>query len=200
MRWFWVLLVCGVCLGQDAAYRLQAGDAIEVLYRYTPEYDQTVNVQPDGSVALTLLGTVPVRGLTVEEARLRIVAAAATRLNQPVVSLALKDYERPHFTVLGEVEKPGRYELRGALSTVDGVAIAGGLKSSARHTQIVLIHRVSDTVGETQLLDFKRLDHAKKGQELIALRDGDVIVVPQNKLSKVERYVKLANVGAYYPL
>ena len=195
-----VLLLAGLCGAQEAGYRLQAGDAFEVQYRYTPEYNQTVSVQPDGKVSLALLGNVQVRGLTVEEARVRIMAEAARRLKEPEVSLDLKDYEKPHFTVLGEVEKPGRYELRGPLTTVDGLALAGGFKITAKHTQILLIHRVSDTIGETRLLDFKALEHAKPGQELIPLRDGDLIIVPQSKLSKVERFVKLGNIGAYYPI
>lgn len=183
-----------------ADYCLQAGDTFEVLYRYTPEYNQTVRIQPDGMVSLTLLGAVPVRGLTVEEARKRILHEAAKRFNNPDVSLALKDFERPHFTVLGEVANPGRFELRGSLSTVDALAMAGGLKTSARHNNILLIHRVNQTVGETTLIDFKALENGRPGRELITLRDGDIIIVPQSKLSKVERYVKLTNIGIYYPL
>jgi polysaccharide biosynthesis/export protein len=181
-------------------YRLQQGDSFEVLYRYTAEYNQTVTVQPDGMVSLTLLGAVPVRGLTVEEARNRILHEAAKRFNNPDVSLALKDFVRPHFTVLGEVANPGRFELRGSLSTVDALALAGGLKVSARHNNILLIHRVNQTVGETTLIDYKALEKGRPGQELITLRDGDIIIVPQSKLSKVERYVKLGNLGVYYPI
>ena len=181
-------------------YRLQTGDSFEVLYRYTPEYNQTVSVQPDGAISLTLLGLVPIRGLTIEEARARILHEAAKRFNEPDVSLALKDFERPHFTVLGEVASPGRFELRGSLSTVDALAMAGGLKATARHTNIVLIHRINQTIGETRLIDVRALEKPQPGQELIRLRDGDLIIVPQSRLSKVERFVKLANVGAYYPL
>jgi polysaccharide biosynthesis/export protein len=181
-------------------YCLQQGDSFEVLYRYTPEYNQTVTVQPDGMVSLTLLGAVPVRGLTVDEARNRIIHEAGKRFNDPDVSLALKDFVRPHFTVMGEVANPGRFELRGSISTVDALAMAGGLKVSARHNNILLIHRVNQTVGETRLIDYKALEKARPGQELIPLRDGDIIIVPQNKISKVERFVKLSNVGVYYPL
>ena len=195
-----LLFFCSLCAAQEAGYKLQPGDSFEVQYRYTPEYNQTVSVQPDGKVSLALLGNVVVRGLTVEEARVRIMAEAAKRLKEPEVSLDLKDYEKPHFTVIGEVEKPGRYELRGPLTTVDALALAGGFKLTAKHTQILLIHRVSDTIGETRLLDFKALEHARPGQELIPLRDGDLIIVPQSKFSKVERFVKLGNIGAYYPI
>ena len=86
-----------------------AGDAIEVLYRYTPEYNQTVNVQPEWVGGADAAGDGGwCVGLTLPKRRgLRITAAAATRLREPEVSLALKDYERPHFTVLGEVGDAG---------------------------------------------------------------------------------------------
>ena len=179
-------------------YRIETGDTVEVLYRNSPEFNQTVSVQPDGAVALQLVGTVPIRGLTVEEARGRITREAAKRLNDPDVSLALKDFDKPHFTVMGEVTNPGRYELRGSLSAVDGLAMAGGFKITAKHTQILLIHRINNTIGETQLVDYRSLEKPRRGQELIALRPGDLIIVPQSKLSKLERYVKLVNAGVYY--
>ena len=182
-----------------ADYRLETGDTIEVLYRKSPELNQTVVVQPSGSVTLQLIGSVPVGGLTVAEARERITRLASVRLNAPEVSLDLKDFDKPHFTVMGEVTNPGRYELRGSLSAIDGLAMAGGFKNTAKHTQIVLIHRINNVIGETQLIDYRELEKPQhSGKELIALRPGDMIIVPQSKLSKLERYVKLANTGVYY--
>ncbi len=182
-----------------ADYRIETGDTVEVLYRKSPEFNQSVTVQPDGSVALQLIGSIPIRGLTLQEAQDRITRKAAVRLNDPEVSLALKDFDKPHFTVMGEVTNPGRYELRGSLSAIDGLAIAGGFKMTAKHTQILLIHRVNNVIGETRLVDYKELEKPQpKGHELLVLQPGDLIIVPQNKLSKVERYVKLANTGVYY--
>jgi polysaccharide biosynthesis/export protein len=182
-----------------ADYRLESGDTIEVLYRKSPEFNQTVTVQPSGSVTLQLIGSVPIGGLTVAEAQERITRLAGVRLNDPEVSLAVRDFDKPHFTVMGEVANPGRYELRGSLSAIDGLAMAGGFKITAKHTQILLIHRVNNVIGETQLIDYRTLEKPQhRGQELIALRPGDLIIVPQSKLSKVERYVKIVNTGVYY--
>lgn len=205
-----LVLTLGLCLGSMHAqrssepltiastYRLQAGDAFTVQYRLTPEYNQTVSIQPDGTVTLQLLGSIPVRGLTLAEARSLVEQAAAKRLRNPELSLELKEYERSHFTVLGEVGTPGRYELRGPLSVQDGLALAGGFKTTARHTKILLIHRIDDTTGETQLINFKALEKPKPGMELSRLQPGDIIVVPSSKLSKVERYTKIFNTGVYY--
>lgn len=208
---FLTFILCGCAFGQDApsalkgdgSYRLQPGDSLEVLYRYTPEYNQTVTVQPDGSVSLQLIGNVKVGGLTLSNATGEISRRAGKRLLNPEVSISLKDFEKPHFTVLGEVTNPGRFELRGHISPVDAMAMAGGFKPTARHTQIVLIHRLNATTGEAQLLNFKQLEKAKSARaadDFPLLRDGDLLVVPQNKLSKVERLVRLTGIGLYYPL
>lgn len=187
-----------VSIKESTAYQLQTGDTVEVIYRLTPEFNQVVTVQPDGSITLQLLGSIPVRGLPLSQVRDLVQQAASKRLRNPELAIELKDYDKPHFTVLGEVGTPGRYELRGPLTVEDGVALAGGFKVAARHTNIVLIHRNISATGEIQKIDFKALDHPKPGMELVNLRPGDIIVVPTSKLSKVERYVRVFNTGIFY--
>lgn len=177
-------------------YRFQPGDSLTIRYRLTPEYNQTTTLQPDGTVTLRLLGPVYLRGLTEPEARTRIQELAARRLESPEVSLELTNLNAPHFTVMGQVGTPGRYVLRGPLTVQDALAIAGGLTKDARHTKIVLVHRVSDTVGSTQLIDMKQFEtKPKPGTELVSMQPDDILVVPKSKLANVERYVKLPNFG-----
>src|SRR4051794_40299915 len=66
-------------------YRLNPGDVIEIVYRYTPEYNQTVTIQPDGFVMLEIVGDLKVGGSTVEQARQKILENAAKRLRDPEV-------------------------------------------------------------------------------------------------------------------
>ena len=197
-----LLLLVSVLTAQTPGppYRLQIGDSFQVMYRITPEYNQTVTIQPDGAVSLDLIGQVQVSGLTVAQAVERVRVRAGERLNDPEVSIELKDFDRPRFTVLGEVTNPGRYELRGPLTVEDGLALAGGFKITARHTNIILIHRVNDEIGETELINYKELEKPARHHVFVSLRPGDLIIVPQSNLSKVERFVRLANVGVYYPL
>ena len=182
-------------------YVLQSGDSVEITYTYTPEYNQTVSVPSDGFVGLPRLGSVHIGGLTLRSAKAVILEAAnKSGLNKPEVVLTLRDFVKPTFTVLGEVNRPGRYELRGSVRVPDALAIAGGLNYNARHKNIILIHRLNETEGETTLIDYKQFE--KKHSEVVTetLEDGDIIVVPQGNLSKIEHVVKLANIGAYYPL
>src|SRR3954463_12481462 len=62
-------------------YRLQPGDVLEVQFRYTPEFNQTLTVQPDGYISLEIAGDLKVAGFTIEETREAILRQANKRLH-----------------------------------------------------------------------------------------------------------------------
>ena len=105
---FLVLMGAAAALAQpggfserDPRYRLQPTDVLEIHYRYTPEFDQTVTVQPDGFVTLQIVGDLKLQGLTLDQLKAAILEKAARRLNDPEVTIVLKDFERPYFVVGG---------------------------------------------------------------------------------------------------
>jgi polysaccharide biosynthesis/export protein len=202
-----LLISCDLARGSDGPsqfadrnprYKLQPNDVVEVQYRYTPEYNQVASVQPDGFVTLPLLGDVQLGGLNLIQARQEIFTLASIRLKDPEVSLILREFDRPKFTVTGEVQSSGRFELRGNTSVLDAIAIAGGFKTaSAGRSQVLLIRRVNGIYSQTKILDVKQLIKRQTFAEDEQLRAGDILIVPQNTISKVERYMKWANLGVY---
>ncbi len=204
-----LLLVAGmvvgslVALGQpalserNAPYRLQAGDTIEVQYRLTPEYNSTTVVQPGGMASLPLVGEVALQGLTVEQAHDAIVEKASVRLNRPEVTVLLKDYVRPYFVVSGEVGHPGRFDMRGDVTAFEAIAMAGGFKDSAKHSQVLLVRKYNEELAEVKLLDMKAMMKQDKVLEDPLLKPGDMLVVPQNVVSKLERFIRWSNVGLW---
>jgi len=187
-------------LAQDIAQRyiLQPGDEVTVQYRYTPEFDQTIKVQPDGFVSLEVVGDVKLGGLTINQARELIVEKAKVRLKDPEIALSLKDFEKPFFVVAGEVVKPGKFELRDHLTAMQAVMLAGGFKDQAKASQVIVFRRLNSELSETKILNFK--DAAQKGgkfQDLI-LQPGDMLMIPQNTITRIERYMKAVNVGMFF--
>jgi polysaccharide biosynthesis/export protein len=180
---------------REQNYRLQAGDSIEVQYRYTPEFNAKALVQPDGQISLPIAGSVRVGGMTVNEARIAVSAKAGERLREPEVIVLLTDFVKPSFTVAGEVAKPGRYDLRGAISAIDAVAISGGFKDSSKHSQVILVRRLNDEFADVRLLNLKTMMRFDGVKEDIRVQDGDLVIVPQNFVSKVERIVRW---GTFY--
>lgn len=179
----------------DEAYRLQRSDVLEIHYRYTPEFDQTVNVGPDGQVSILGFGTIRADGLTVDEFRAHLVTLSSTRLVNPEISVLLKEYVKPYVFVGGEVNSPGRFEMHGRLTALDAVALAGGMKNTAKTSEVLIMRKDSD---QTRVIDLKKLIHDHKLEEAPDLRAGDVIYVTQSGFSKVERIIRLGQFGVIY--
>lgn len=203
-----LLVVCQCVLAsaqlraREEPYRIQPSDQIQLSYRYTPEYDEALTVQPDGFVSLKLVGAVKISGLSLDEARARILAQLKTRLNDPEITLTLTDFVKPSYIVVGQVTSPGKYEMHGSVSAISAIAIAGGFKDNAKHSQVILFRRTSPDMAKTRILDLKKLMDPKhpKLEEDVALESGDLLVVPKNRVSKIADYVHWINVGSYFPL
>ena len=182
---------------RNPRYSLRKGDSFDVDFALSPEFNQTVVVQPDGYITLRAAGTMHVEGQTVPELTETIKKAYAKILHDPVVTVALKDFEKPYFVAAGQVGKPGKYELRSDITLVEAVAIAGGFTESSKHSQVVLFRRVSDQWVEARLFNVKQMLQTHDLSEDAHLRPGDMIYVPQNAISKIRKYMPTTSVGAY---
>jgi len=183
---------------QNLRYQLGKSDSFEVDFAFSPEFNQTVEVQPDGYVTLKQIGSIYVAGMTVPELTETVKKAYATILHDPVLVISLKDFEKPYFIASGQVSKPGRYDLRGPLTVTEAVAIAGGFNDNAKHSQVVLFHPMPNGVFETKLLNVKQLLASRNLHDDIYLQPGDLIYVPQSMISKIRKFMPNTAVGAYY--
>ena len=179
-------------------YQLRKGDTFDLDFTLSPEFNQTVAVQPDGFVTLKEVGSLFVEGQTVPELTEAVKAAYAKTLHDPVIVIALKDFEKPYFIASGQVEKPGKYDLRSDLTVTEGVAIAGGFNDKAKHSQVVLFRPIPGAGYEVKLLNVKKLLATRNLSEDIHLQPGDMLYVPQNSLSKIRPFLPTSSMGAYY--
>lgn len=179
----------------EAWYRLRPGDTIEITFRFTPEFNQTAVIRPDGYLTLHDAGDVAAAGLTVAEFTRVVAAAYARTLRDPVLAVTLKDFERPYFLVGGEVQHPGKFELRTRITVREAVTIAGGLKPSGRESQVVLFRRdASGTAVRT--IDMRRIFEGRLDDDL-PLEPGDMLYVPRSVLAKIERFIPLPSLGFF---
>lgn len=181
----------------EERYRLQPGDVLEVQYRYSPEFNQTMTVQPDGYVSLEIGGDLKVAGLTIEQTRQAILRRASARLREPVATIVLKEFQRPYFVVAGEVAQPGKIEMRERVTAIQAIMLAGGLKETARSSQVVVFRKINSDMAEVKLLNLKRIRRTSDLENDLTLQPGDMVYVPRDKLSKIERFMKLASVAAF---
>lgn len=182
-------------------YKIAPGDSFDVNFELSPEFNQSaVSVQPDGYVTLRGVGDVKVKGLTVPELTQKIRAAYGKILNDPVVSVILKDFEKPYFVADGQVSKPGKYDLRGSVTLTQAVAIAGGFTDSAKHSQVLLFRRVSDQWTEAKIFNLKKMEKSGNLKEDPLLHPGDMLFVPKNFLSKIDHYIPTSSMGTFFPM
>lgn len=182
----------------DTSYVIQPSDVISLKYRYTPEFDFTGAVLPDGMIVAPVVGPVKLAGLTVVQAHELLLSKASERLREPELTLDLKDFQKPYFVVGGEVSAPGKFDLRGRVSILEAVAIAGGFKTSAQRSKVVLYRRYDETTAIAREIQTKDLLRRTEVSGL-ALESGDFIVIPQSTYSKVEKFLPLASMVLFNP-
>jgi protein involved in polysaccharide export with SLBB domain len=159
--------------------------------------DQTVTVQPDGFIPLKGVEAAYAQGVTLPELQEAIRKAYVGMLHDPVVTLILKDFDKPYFIAAGEIGHPGKYELRSDTTVTEAVAIAGGFTPRSKHSQVVLFRRVSAETVESHLLNVKTLLKSGKLGEDVHLQPGDLLFVPQNTLSKVRQFLPASMLSLY---
>jgi polysaccharide export outer membrane protein len=183
--------------GREERYVLHPGDVLDIQYRYTPEFNQTVMVQPDGFISLEIGGDVKVAGRNLEQVRNFILTKARTRLAAPELIVVLKEFQKPYVVVAGEVVQPGRFEMREQLTALQAVLLSGGFKDSAKSSQILVFRKLNADVAEVKILNFKTLKRTSDLENDLTLQAGDMILVPRNRISKIEHYVRIASLATF---
>ena len=177
-------------------YRLNPGDVLEITYRYTPEYNQTVTIHPDGFIVLPIVGELEVADLTLKETKALIYKRASKRLRDPEISLFLKEFQKPYYIVAGEIVKPGRFEMDEDITALQAVMLAGGFRISAKSSKVYVFRKINKEMAEVKLLDLKKIRKTSDLENDLALESGDIVFVPRNNYSKFEKYIRLTSIGS----
>jgi polysaccharide biosynthesis/export protein len=185
-------------LERHPRYRLSTADVINLDFPFSPEFNQTVTVQPDGYVTLREIGEIYVQGKTTPELAEELRGVYGKTLHNPVITVDLKDFQRPYFIAGGQVGKPGRYDLREETTVAEAVNIAGGFLDSAKHSQVLLFRRAPNNMVEVKKLDLKKMLNSADLQEDVYLRPGDMFFVPQNQVSKIKKWMPSYGLSTYF--
>jgi polysaccharide export outer membrane protein len=176
-------------------YRLHTGDSLVLEYRLSPELNQTVMIGPDGYVDLNVAGGVKLEGLTLAEARERILQLDSARLNSPELNLELKDFQRLYVVVAGQVVNPARIEMREDMTALQAVMLAGGFRDSAKESKIVLFRRLNakSDMAEVQVLNLHNIHKTAQLEHDVALQPGDILYVPENGVTQFGKIMRIPN-------
>jgi polysaccharide export outer membrane protein len=181
-------------------YQLHVGDVLDLSYRLTPEYNQSVTIQPDGYASINIAGDVQLEGLTVQQAHDLIVQKVSSRLNNPELNVDLTNFQRPYVVVGGEVQQPGRIELRENLTALQAIMLAGGFRTSARDTKVLLFRHINSDMGEVFRLNLHKIQKTAQLEHDMALQPGDMLMVTPNRVDTFGRYMHAtAFSSSFYP-
>lgn len=176
-------------LYENTRYRIVPTDVVSLTFPLTPEFNQTVNVLPDGFVSLVGIGNVRLEGLTTDESAAAVKAAYSSVLKDPIVTVELKDFNRPSFIVAGRVNSPGKYELRAFTSAVQAITMAGGFSNGADWSNVLLFRRAGNDWYEAKPVNLKRILQGRNVNEDPEVRPGDMLFVQQTSILKNARNI-----------
>ena len=173
----------------DNRYLLKSGDQLSVNFTLATQYNESVTVRPDGYISVIGAPDVYVAGQTVPQATESIRKGYEGVLVNPLLTVALKNFESPYFVVGGEVKNPGKFVLHGDTTVAQSIAIAGGFNgTTAKDSAALLLRRVSRDYVQAKLIDLKGIDQGDISED-VHLQSGDMVFIPKNRLSKVQPFL-----------
>lgn len=182
-----ILLVWAVCvlltqniflnLAQASEYRLGVGDLVKIVVYEHDDLTTEDRITDSGTLSFPYLGEVTVGGLTKAEAAKRITTllSAGKFIKDPQVSVRILQYREPKVSVLGQVNRPGRYPVEQYKTVLDALADAGGLSPLAEE-QVVVLRREGDKTTKYQINLRTTIDTGNL-RDVLTIQDGDIINV-----------------------
>ena len=164
-----------ISLGRD--YRVGPNDLLDIEVLDLENSKRTVRVNAAGAITLPLIGAVVVAGLNAQQVEAHLAAKYSEKyLQNPQVSVFIKEFTTERITIDGAVVKPGIYPLTGQITLLRALALAGGFGPIAESSEVMLF-RVNER-GERQVATFdvdkiragKSDDPAIKGDDLIVVQ------------------------------
>jgi len=159
----------------DPSYRVGPEDQLRISVWDNKELTLDLVVRPDGKISMPLLQDVVAEGLTAAQLAANIQEGLSAYIVNPAVSVIVLQVNAPKFYMIGYVARPGTYPLRGDISVLQALALAGGLTQFASPRSIKLIRA---SRGKQDVRKVNYYDILESGEGNYLLKPGDTIVVP----------------------
>jgi len=173
----------------EQEYRVQVGDQLDVKFFYNPELNEQVTVRPDGRISLQLVHEIRAAGLTPSQLTDLLAKKYAPELKKPEIVVIVRSFGGHKIYVDGEVTKPGMFPLVGFMSVLQAISQAGGMKDSARTSEVVIIRQGENHTPFVAKVNLdKAIDGTDTGQDVV-LKPFDIIFVPKSAIANVNVWV-----------
>ncbi len=171
-------------------YVIGRDDQLQIHFMYNTSFDQTLTVQPDGRIALPMVGAVVASGQTPSSLSEALSRLYDPYLQRPDIAVIVKSADSQRAFIGGEVQKASLVNLTPGMTISGALIAAGGLKDSADSKRIVLLRR--DDTGNEQAFNVN-VASALNGSDLsqnIVLQPHDIVVAPKSDIANVNLFVQ----------
>lgn len=166
-------------------YILAAGDQIEITVFGEPDLTRTVSIKPDGVIALPLIDQVKASGKTAAQLEAELARLYSRYLKKPSISVIVRQFRMNRVYVMGEVAKPGRYDLSDDMTLLDALTLAGG-PTDKGNLDALQVGRMENGKSKAIPIKAEQLIQAKGGAKDLKLQNGDLIYVPRRGMNFLE--------------
>lgn len=196
----WLLALMSVLIGSMVRaaeeYLLGPGDTVRIAVYNNPDLGIDTQIAEDGSISFPLIGRVVIGGMSKSAASAalskRLIDGGFLRSAQ--INLTVTEYRSQQVSVLGEVNRPGKYPIAAQTSLMDLLAQAGGVTAKGSR-QVTVVRHDAEGKQVKQEIDLDQLVSAAAASVDLAMHNGDVIYVAQQPTFYV--YGEVQKPGVY---
>lgn len=167
----------GMKAEQAGTYRIGKGDVLEIHVWKEPVLSRETFVRMDGMISLPLLDDLQAAGRTPMEVKKDIQKRLSEFIEQPEVTVILKAATSQKFYMIGEIAKPGEYELTTDITVLQAFAMAGGFTEWADREKVIILRREGGQERRIPV-NYKEIVKGKNSEQNILIQAGDTVVVP----------------------
>jgi polysaccharide export outer membrane protein len=161
-----------------SGYVIGTGDVLGIKFWQQVELSGDVVVRPDGKISVPLLNDVHAAGQTPQQLSENIRTIAKRWVQDPNVTVIIRQINSRAVFITGRVSHAGRYPLSGATSVLQLIAMAGGLSEWADGENVTVMRTEANGTFATHRFNYKEVLARKNLDQNIELRPGDTVIVP----------------------
>jgi polysaccharide export outer membrane protein len=158
-------------------YVIGPDDVLGIVFWRDADMTGDVTVRPDGMITLPLLRDIKAAGLKPDELRTQIQEAASKYIEDPNVTVVVRQINSRNVFITGQIARPGAYPVTGQMTVLQIITVAGGLTEFADEKNITITRQAAAKT-EHFKFNYKDVARGKNLQQNIVLKPGDQVVVP----------------------
>jgi polysaccharide export outer membrane protein len=171
-------------VGEGERYTLGPEDVVQIMVRNQPDFSGYFVVGPEGHIQYNWCGDIKAEGLTKEELKALLTEKLAEYVRYPEVSVAIVEYNSKAVYIVGSVNNPGKYPMKGDhIELRDALVLAGLPTDTSALSRAKIVRETEDGPVDIQV-NLKDLLYKGQMDKNFELLPGDIVYVPMSRFVK----------------